>query len=393
MLNKYRPQERFKNIYCYENDDDKQIRCDACLSKTADDPLDKIVICETCNVGIHQSCYGRELLDGVPTGEWNCERCTNLLKYKDKSVSIIKCKLCFDLTGIIVKVTRFDDAAMKKTVANNELYHITCVNHHLKISFNEPWSAQRKKHIIDTTRVVGSVNNFQFTLTCYICKKKGNGLESACLTCEGMGCKNYFHVRCGIKQGIVYQWEILDQIRHKTLQNLYHLYCKKHVNLQASYILPNEDSSCSEGSHVFQYIEKSFQATPQKKFPLSEKNRTENSSPSTAFSMFPRSAPPVPQLSQGVTSTSKRQSKLNAKISTKKSDKPNQQGNHLITNFYQPHQQQPKSKQAEYQAALEQQIKLEEALPSSVPQQQKPPIRNAARKQTSKEIPFAPIAS
>ena len=160
MPNLQRPQERFKEIYFYQNNKDKNIKCDACLSKCADDPRDKIVICETCNVGTHQSCYGRELLDNVPTGEWNCERCCSLLKNRDKSVKSIKCKLCYDLKGVIVKVNRFEDAAMKKVVAREEWYHVTCINHHLKISFNEPWCPKRKKFIIDTTRVIGSVNPF-----------------------------------------------------------------------------------------------------------------------------------------------------------------------------------------------------------------------------------------
>lgn len=58
MLNPVRPQERFKAIYVYKNDHDKKIRCDSCLSKEAEDPSDKIVICETCNIATHQSCYG-----------------------------------------------------------------------------------------------------------------------------------------------------------------------------------------------------------------------------------------------------------------------------------------------------------------------------------------------
>lgn len=57
----------------------------------------------------------------------------------------------------MVKVTRFEDPAMKKVVAKNEWYHITCVNQHINISFNEPPCPTRKKLIIDTTRVIGSV--------------------------------------------------------------------------------------------------------------------------------------------------------------------------------------------------------------------------------------------
>lgn len=35
---------------------------------------DAIVICDNCNAGVHQKCYGRELLNpnGLPDGDWFC---------------------------------------------------------------------------------------------------------------------------------------------------------------------------------------------------------------------------------------------------------------------------------------------------------------------------------
>jgi len=51
-----------------------------CGSKDAQEDDDVIVICEGCNVGTHQSCYGRdELRDGVPVDDWYCERCKVVL--------------------------------------------------------------------------------------------------------------------------------------------------------------------------------------------------------------------------------------------------------------------------------------------------------------------------
>lgn len=36
---------------------------------------DKIIFCDGCDVGVHQSCYG---LDIVPSDEWLCKACTSL---------------------------------------------------------------------------------------------------------------------------------------------------------------------------------------------------------------------------------------------------------------------------------------------------------------------------
>lgn len=52
--------------------------CDVCLDDDDDDNND-IVICDLCQVAVHQTCYGGELLEGVPEGNWYCARCKDLI--------------------------------------------------------------------------------------------------------------------------------------------------------------------------------------------------------------------------------------------------------------------------------------------------------------------------
>lgn len=60
-----------------ENDVDENIQCDVCLEMEYEEG-DAILICDLCNAATHQTCYGSDILNGVPSGEWFCERCTTL---------------------------------------------------------------------------------------------------------------------------------------------------------------------------------------------------------------------------------------------------------------------------------------------------------------------------
>ncbi len=54
--------------------------CDVCNEETWTN-MDKIVVCELCNVHVHQSCYGSELTAAeVPEGPWYCQRCQQCLE-------------------------------------------------------------------------------------------------------------------------------------------------------------------------------------------------------------------------------------------------------------------------------------------------------------------------
>lgn len=44
--------------------------CDVCLGRLSTN-LNPIVICDLCEAGVHQQCYGSELLNEVPSGRLN----------------------------------------------------------------------------------------------------------------------------------------------------------------------------------------------------------------------------------------------------------------------------------------------------------------------------------
>ena len=59
--------------------------CDVCLESIANQ-TDLIVFCDICDFAVHQTCYGSELLDGVPKGNW-------FLSYVGLSINLIVIRL------------------------------------------------------------------------------------------------------------------------------------------------------------------------------------------------------------------------------------------------------------------------------------------------------------
>jgi NuA3 HAT complex component NTO1 len=46
-------------------------KCDVCLGPGFEDD-EAIILCDGCNVAVHQTCYGLDLEKGIPKGDWYC---------------------------------------------------------------------------------------------------------------------------------------------------------------------------------------------------------------------------------------------------------------------------------------------------------------------------------
>ncbi len=55
----------YESIWVESNNNDNDIKCDVCQDK---DPYPncEIICCDYCNVAVHQSCYGREIIYKIP---------------------------------------------------------------------------------------------------------------------------------------------------------------------------------------------------------------------------------------------------------------------------------------------------------------------------------------
>lgn len=47
-----------------------------------------------CLVAVHQTCYGGNIMDKVPDGEWYCERCVELRANSALKCRDVNCFLC-----------------------------------------------------------------------------------------------------------------------------------------------------------------------------------------------------------------------------------------------------------------------------------------------------------
>ena len=122
-------EDPYAKIRVDKNKCDDNVVCDICLDDE-DEEGDEIVICEMCLAATHQKCYGSELKDSVPKGEWFCARCTHLRENPKKKCEDVKCMFCPDLEGIIKQINKGSKRNDKAMWA-----HIICVNWIPEINF------------------------------------------------------------------------------------------------------------------------------------------------------------------------------------------------------------------------------------------------------------------
>ena len=121
------PNDPYEKIRIDQNKVNEDIVCDVCLDDE-DDDNNEIVICELCLVAVHQSCYGSELLNSVPEGNWYCARCRDLLSNPQKKCTEIKCAFCPKIDGIMKPIAQGNNKGAGKQGGNELWAHIICIN-------------------------------------------------------------------------------------------------------------------------------------------------------------------------------------------------------------------------------------------------------------------------
>ncbi|XP_042985932.1 uncharacterized protein LOC122314410 [Carya illinoinensis] len=175
--------------------------CDVC--RRSETLLNPILVCSSCKVAVHLSCY-RSVKES--TGPWYCELCEDLLSSRssgaptvnvwEKHIFVVECGLCRGTTG-----------AFRKS-SNGVWVHAFCAE----------W-------VFESTFRRGQVNPVEGMETilkevdlCHICRRK----HGVCIKCHYGHCQITFHPSCARSAGLYMNVKNFGgKLQHKA-------YCEKH---------------------------------------------------------------------------------------------------------------------------------------------------------------------
>lgn len=157
--------------------------CSACLGDRSDD-ANEIVVCDNCQISVHEMCYGitdsasvSSTVSSCSTEPWFCEACK-------ANISDPSCELCPNKGGI------FKETDVGKWV------HLVCALYVPGVAFGE----------VDQ---LSSVTLFEMPYnkwsakTCSLCEDARFARTGVCIGCDAGMCKTFFHVTCAQAAGLL----------------------------------------------------------------------------------------------------------------------------------------------------------------------------------------------
>jgi hypothetical protein len=186
-----------KNFIYSESD------CCICLYSDFED-LSPIVFCDSCNVALHQECYG---LKEIPEGNFYCDLCTFKNKTDVQRSNNSSCDKLFQAPTrskecILCNQSR---GALKKIDKNGEVWgHCNCIlmSNYLHFSEYEKMETIEGLKSLPNSIIKADPGSKIFCIEC----KKTTGELFSCFKCQKEGTENkvYFHFFCAYLQG----WKI-----------------------------------------------------------------------------------------------------------------------------------------------------------------------------------------
>ncbi|XP_015934618.1 uncharacterized protein LOC107460745 [Arachis duranensis] len=179
--------------------------------------LNRLVVCASCKMAVHQKCYGAQ--DGVDES-WLCSWC-KLKRGVEGSVN--PCVLCPNKGGALKPV----DSTVED-VESVQFVHLFCC-----LWMPEVYVDDLKK--MEPVMNVGSIKETRRKLVCNICKLKWG----ACVRCSHGTCKTSFHPLCAREAR--HRMEVCAKYGDDNVE--LRAFCLKHSDLQDNRgILPLGDS-------------------------------------------------------------------------------------------------------------------------------------------------------
>jgi hypothetical protein len=188
--------------------EDSSSLCHYCSLGDSGDQLNRLIVCSSCNVAVHQRCYG---VQDDESGSWLCFFC------KQKNISNVRprpCLICPKAGGAL-------KPAKKKTCDDSgfvEFVHLFCCQ----------WIPELYIEDTRTMEPIMNVEGIKETrrkLICFICKVK----SGACVRCSNGTCRTSFHPICARDAG--HRMEIWGKFGCDDVE--LRAFCSKHSEVQS----------------------------------------------------------------------------------------------------------------------------------------------------------------
>eukprot|EP00743_Colponemidia_sp_Colp-15_P005145 GILK01005538.1.p1 GENE.GILK01005538.1~~GILK01005538.1.p1 ORF type:complete len:380 (-),score=44.26 GILK01005538.1:173-1267(-) len=189
--------EAVQNIM--EEQQDDGIVCDVCntLDLSSDN---QIVICEECEVAVHQDCYG---VATIPEGQWLCKFCESVAKSPMGAEPKRKCVFCPQTRGALTKTE------------DGQWAHVACCLWIPETAIGNPIT-------MEPAVGVKAVQPDRYEMVCSLCKWQ----EGAIIQCSGSACHVPFHPLCG--RAVGFHMDMIEQLGREDQAVPFMAYCKKH---------------------------------------------------------------------------------------------------------------------------------------------------------------------
>mgnify|MGYP002787151719 CR=1 FL=1 len=176
------------------------MRCEVCRLPDTDNPSNLLVLCDGCDLVVHQDCYG---IPHIPEGPWLCRACSlsgpsvvgsasvhsvvsgcytsesDTSSSSDKATHIQQCCLC-----------PWPGGALKPTT-DGRWCHVVCAQW-------VPGAVILNPSLLEPVDVTG-VDSDRFKLKCYLCQESDAG---APIQCDHPKCSIAFHPYCAFASGL-----------------------------------------------------------------------------------------------------------------------------------------------------------------------------------------------
>ncbi|CAI4231488.1 unnamed protein product [Auanema sp. JU1783] len=177
---------------------DEEAACDICRGAESE-PDDSMVFCDGCNMCVHMSCYG---LNVLPEDEWICQKCALGYGFSPP------CLLCPTRGGALKCTKQFEDGKCRWA-------HVACALWIPECRFG---NAELREPITS----LDEIPDDRWQMKCCVCDTR----QGACIQCTYPSCTTAFHVTCGLRRGLEMR---IDQDPNPEIDAVRFLsYCPRH---------------------------------------------------------------------------------------------------------------------------------------------------------------------